>query len=146
MTQTASHLPNTDSTLVRGAIARPDEPRHFMVIEPVEGAIVARVGPRVLARSTRALRVREVGRHIYEPVIYFPPQDVDATALRPTGIETTCPLKGTAVAFDVAGEPVIERGAWSYQQTLNFDGRIAQLECCVAFDARHVTLERSGDT
>ncbi len=117
-----------------------------MVIEPVVVAVIARCGDRVLARSERALRVREVGRQIYDPVIYFPAQDVDATALRPTGIETSCPLKGTAAAFDVATDPVIERGAWSYQQTLDFDPRIAQLKSYVAFDSSRITLELAGDT
>lgn len=141
MNETAAKQPMPSSSLVRGAIARPDEPRHFMVIEPVEGVITARVGTRLLARSSRALRVREVGRRIYDPVIYFPPQDVEADALEPTSVSTTCPLKGTAVAFDVAADPVLEVAAWSYQKTYDFDRRIAQLESCVAFDTSVVTVE-----
>lgn len=141
MSETAAKKPLESSFLVRGAIARPDEPRHFMVIEPVEGVITARVGAQVLAHSSRALRVREVGRRIYDPVVYFPPQDVEATALAPTSVTTACPLKGTAVAFDVVADTVLERAAWSYQTTYDFDRRIAQLECCVAFDTSVVTVE-----
>ncbi|MGH1347055.1 MAG: DUF427 domain-containing protein [Nannocystales bacterium] len=135
----------TPSSMVQGAIVRPDEPRHFMVLEPVEGVVTARVGGRVLARSSAALRVREVGKRIYDAVIYFPPQDVEAAALQPTSVVTTCPLKGTAAAFDVAGERVLERAAWSYQKTHDFDGRIAQLESCVAFDASVVTIETQAN-
>ncbi len=141
MSETAAKKPLESSFLVRGATARPDEPRHFMVIEPVEGVITARVGAQVLAHSSRALRVREVGRRIYDPVVYFPPQDVEATALAPTSVTTACPLKGTAVAFDVVADTVLERAAWSYQTTYDFDRRIAQLECCVAFDTSVVTVE-----
>lgn len=129
------------------AIVRPDNPRHYMFVDRVDGAVVARVGARVLARSTRALRVREVGARAYPPVLYFPPEDVDAQALVPTNVVTTCPLKGSAAAFDIAGDPVIERGAWSYQHVLDFDRRLTQLECCVAFDASLVTVavEDDGD-
>lgn len=133
------------SSLVRGAIARPDEPRHFMVIEPVGGVMTARSGAQLLARSARALRVREVGKRIYDPVVYFPPEDVVAAALRPTSGTTTCPLKGNARAFDVLAATVLERAAWSYQETYDFDRRIAQLECCVAFDASRVTVEAAAE-
>ena len=51
------------------AIVRPDNPRHYMFVDRVDGAVVARVGDRVLARSTRALRVREVGARAYPPVL-----------------------------------------------------------------------------
>ncbi|MBV1858498.1 MAG: DUF427 domain-containing protein [Nannocystaceae bacterium] len=145
MTQTPPHQAAEAATLVRGAISRPDEPRHFMVIEPVEGAVVARAGAVVLARSTRAVRVREVGHHIYEPVVYFPPQDVDSAVLRPTEVITHCPLKGRAAAFDVHADEVIEGAAWSYQQMFDFDPRLGQLESCVAFDASKITVEPAQD-
>ncbi len=122
------------------AIVRPDAPWHHMFIERVEGAATARVEGRVLARSNKALRVREIGKRAYPPVLYFPPEDVDAEALVPTNVVTTCPLKGSAAAFDLAGDPAIERGAWSYQRVLSFDRRLAQLECCVAFDASQVEV------
>lgn len=65
----------------------------------------------------------------------------------PTNVVTTCPLKGSAAAFDLAGDPAIERGAWSYQRVLSFDRRLAQLECCVAFDASQVevVVENEGE-
>ena len=145
MPHSTSNQPADASTLVENAIVRPDEPRHFMVVEPIEGAIIAKIGSTVLARSSRALRVREVGRRIYEPVIYFPPEDVEASALKPTDVVTTCPLKGEAVAFDVVADELVERGAWSYQHTFDFDPRIAQLECCVAFDSSRVSVEPLTD-
>lgn len=141
MEQNASkRVDSTDS-----AIVRPDAPWHHMFVERVEGAAVARVGDRVLARSTKALRVREVGQRAYAPVLYFPPEDVDAGALMSTNVVTTCPLKGRAAAFDIDGEPVVERGAWSYQDVLDFDPRLTQLECCVAFDASKVDVSVEGE-
>ena len=131
----------------KSAIVRPDAPWHHMFVERVDGAAVARVGDRVLARSTKALRVREIGKRAYAPVLYFPPEDVDSEALVPTNVVTTCPLKGSAAAFDIAGDPVIGRGAWSYQRVLDFDRRLTELECCVAFDASlvEVVVDNEGD-
>ena len=133
-----------DVTLVRNAIHNPAEPRHFMRIVPSATRRQALVDEVTIADSADALVLKEVGRDIYDPVIYFPPEDVDSGALTPTDVVTRCPLKGEAVAFDITGDPVIERGAWSYQKTLDFDRRLAQLECCVAFDGAAVTLEISG--
>lgn len=140
----ASNLPIPRApTLVEGAIWRPDEPRHFMVIEPVEGTVTARVGDTVVASSAHAVRVKEVGLHIYEPVIYFPPQDVRGELLVPVARTTRCPLKGTASYYDIEVQDHVSAGAWSYQQTLGFDRRLTQLESCVAFDRSHVDIEIS---
>ena len=124
-----------------GAIVRPDEPRHFMVLEPVEGTVRARVGDTVIASSSRALRVVESFGREQPPVIYFPPQDVRSELLAPRDETTRCPLKGTAAAFDLDLRPRLADAAWSYQQTRDFDRRLTQLECCVAFDTQRVTVE-----
>ncbi len=137
-TQTASSQPV-------GAIVRPDEPRHFMVIEHAKGTAVARIGERVIAASGHALLVKEVGRGAYPPVVYFPPGDVHGELLVPVEGTTFCPLKGTASYYDIAGAPPIARAAWSYQQPLTFDPRLSRLECCVAFDPQHVVVEVSDN-
>ena len=64
-------------TMVRGAIHNPAEPRHFMRIVPVERTVTVSVGGVEVARSTRASRVKEVGRDIYDAVTYLPRADVD---------------------------------------------------------------------
>ncbi len=128
-------------TLVTGAIARPEEPRHFMVIERSRGRVRATVGGKVVASSDRALVVKEVGRAICDPVVYFPPGDVRGELLTPVEGTTACPLKGTASYFDLELGPRIARGAWSYQRTHDFDRRLTELESCVAFDRKHVRID-----
>lgn len=127
-------------------IRRPDEPRHSMRLEPVAGLVTARVGDTLIATSNRALKVTEsFGDRTYEPVIYFPPQDVQADLLAPVEGTTECPLKGTAAYFDIEGPRHVDRGAWSYQRTQDFDRRLTQLECCVAFDRTHVDIDISQE-
>lgn len=78
--------PTTDTrvTLVRDAIHNPDDPRHFMRVVPAGRRHVAAVGDREIAASDRALVVKEVGRDIYDPVVYFPRPDVDMSVLSVT--------------------------------------------------------------
>jgi len=134
-------IPHSPATLVRHAIGRPDEPRHFMVIERLRGTATARVGGTVLARSDRALLVKEVGASVYDPVVYFPPGDVRGELLSPVERTTQCPLKGTASYYDVGGEHGVVEAAWSYQDIHTFDERLTELECCVAFDTTKPTVQ-----
>ncbi|GAA2557390.1 MULTISPECIES: DUF427 domain-containing protein [Streptomyces] len=50
-------------------------------------------GEQVLARSDRALVLRETG---CPPRYYIPPEDVRLDLLTPSGTRTHCPFKGTA--------------------------------------------------
>jgi uncharacterized protein (DUF427 family) len=123
-------------------IRRPEAPEHFMVIRPAEGPVTLRVGATEIARSENALVVQEVSRSVHPAVFYVPRADVREGVLRSIDKQTHCPLKGEASYYDlVCGNLVIPEAAWSYDETLEFDPRIAQLKGMVSFDARHVRLE-----
>jgi uncharacterized protein (DUF427 family) len=127
-------------TLARDTIHNPDEPRHFMRIKPVKGRVRVLLDGQVLAESTRALRVLEAGRDLYDPVLYLPADDV-RVRLSPAEKRTFCPLKGHATYLDlVAGEGGLEvpEIAWSYRDTLDFAAALTGL---VAFDATRVAVE-----
>jgi uncharacterized protein (DUF427 family) len=127
-------------TLSRETIHNPDEPRHFMRIKPVPGLVRILYKGRVLAESSRALRLLEAGKDIYDPTIYLPASDVRA-ALSPGEKRTYCPLKGHATYFDLLSENGrVEAAeiAWSYQETLDI---AAELKDLVAFYASQVVVE-----
>ena len=127
-------------TLAKETIHNPDEPRHFMRIKPVKGRVRVLYDGRVLAESTRALRVLEAGRDFYDPVVYFPASDVRANLL-PVETRTFCPLKGHASYFDLAadgGRVEAPQIAWSYRETLEFAHALRDL---VGFDASQVEIE-----
>ena len=73
-----------DITMVRDAIHNPAEARHFMRIVPVDRTVTVSVDGVEVARTTRASRVKEVGRDIYDAVVYFPRADVDMARLERT--------------------------------------------------------------
>jgi uncharacterized protein (DUF427 family) len=127
-----------DITLVQNAIHNPDEPRHFMRIVPASGDRSATIGTVPVARSTQALTVKEAGRDLYDPVIYFPRSDVDMELLLPVDKTTHCPLKGDTEYFDVIvdGERIPE-AAWSYVKTIEV---AAELRDLIAFDSSTITV------
>lgn len=125
-----------DVTLVRNAIHNPAEPRHFMQVVPAEAEQTASIGTTTIARSHGAVVVKEVGRDVYDPVVYFPRSDVDMDALTAIDKTTHCPLKGDTEYFDVTGgDEHAAAAAWSYRETIEV---AAELNGLVAFDTTKV--------
>lgn len=129
-------------TLVRDAIHNPAEPRHFMRVTTPAHEAVATIDGFELARSTHTLKVKEVGRDIYDPVLYFPRADVAMQRLAKTAKTTHCPLKGHTAYFDAVLEARrVSDVAWSYENTI---AEAAMLKDYIAFDTRLVqVIERS---
>ena len=127
-------------TLVKDAVHRPDEPRHFMEYAYPKDRYVARIGDTVIADSSRVLKLSEVAYHIYDPVIYFPLSDVHMDMLNPASKTTHCPLKGDTQYFDFdhAGT-AIEHVAWCYAKPLSF---AETLRDYLAFDGRLVGVAK----
>jgi len=125
-------------TLVKNAIHNPSDARHFMRISESGYLVTASVGGVEIARSRRTRKVKEVGRDIYDPVLYFPREDVDMARLARSDRTTHCPLKGDTTYFDLdaAGERLPD-AAWSYTRTLDL---AADLRDRIAFDARLVQV------
>lgn len=132
-----------DVTLVRGAVHNPAEPRHFMRIVPSAKRQVATIGGTVIADSENALVCKEVGRDIYDPVIYFPRADINMDVLAKIDKTTHCPLKGDTEYFDVAleSEPAAE-AAWSYPAMIVGGDELAGL---IAFDTSRVEVGPRAD-
>ena len=125
-------------TLVTDAIHNPADARHFMRIARPEYPVTASLGDIEVARSTRVLKVKEVGYDIYDPVIYFPREDVVMDRLRRNDKTTHCPLKGDTEYFDaLADGEVVENAAWSYDRTIEI---ARELETYVGFDTRRVQI------
>jgi uncharacterized protein (DUF427 family) len=88
-----------------------DYPRPPRVEESGE-SVEVRCGGRVVARSTRTLRVLETS---HPPTYYVPESDFEPGVLRPARGSTRCEFKGDAAYFDVvAGEAVAPSAAWTY--------------------------------
>ena len=122
-------------TLVENAIHNPNEPRHFMQVVPAGSRRTVSVGDQIIADSRDAVVVKEVGRGVYDPVVYFPRADIRMDLLERIDKSTHCPLKGDTEYFDLVidGERVPE-AAWSYVKMILGD----ELFELVSFDGSKV--------
>ena len=66
-------------------------PDHPITISPAEGKVRVTVAGRIVAESSRALRLEEKG---HSPVYYFPRNSADMSLLVRTEHSTYCPYKG----------------------------------------------------
>ncbi|MEZ5660033.1 MAG: DUF427 domain-containing protein [Burkholderiaceae bacterium] len=128
-----------DLTLVRDGIHNPAEPRHYMRLKPVAGHVRIRRGDELLAESDAAMRLLEVGRDLYDPVIYVPRADVIAPITQIEGKSTHCPLKGDCSYFALGANDVPI--AWSYDRPLPFAEALKGL---IAFYPDKTTVEEAG--
>ena len=88
-------------------------PDHPITIEPNTNRVVVRLGHKVIARTTRALTLREAH---YPAVHYIPRGDVDMSLLERTAHSTYCPFKGDAAYFSIpsGGERAVN-AIWTYE-------------------------------
>ncbi len=106
-------------------------------IAPAEGLHVLRAGGAVIAETKDALVLKEPG---YDPVIYFPREDVGMAFLDRSETVTTCPHKGRATYYHIVAKsgPIADAG-WSYEDPV--EGAEA-LRGRIAFAHERVAVER----
>lgn len=68
-----------------------------------------RLGDLILGETAAALRLEEAG---HDPVLYVPRADIDMSRLTRSPHHSTCPWKGQASYFSVAGQDNV---IWSYE-------------------------------
>jgi uncharacterized protein (DUF427 family) len=89
-------------------------PDHPITISPAEGTIRVTVAGRIVAESTRSLRLEEKG---YAPVYYLPRSDADMSLLVRATHNTHCPYKGDAAYYNIPiGGTKAENAVWTYEE------------------------------
>jgi uncharacterized protein (DUF427 family) len=89
-------------------------PDHPIAISPADGTVRVTVAGRIVAESTRALRLKEKG---YPPVYYLPRSDADMSLLVRTTHYTHCPYKGDAAYYSISvGGTKSENAVWTYEE------------------------------
>lgn len=85
-------------------------PDYRIVLERSDREFVATLQEQVLARSRRAIILRESD---YPPLVYFPPEDVRLDLATMSDKDTYCPYKGMASYWSFGIETNL---AWSYEE------------------------------
>src|ERR1700760_2358849 len=89
-------------------------PDHPITISPAEVKVRVTVAGRIVAESTRALRLEEKG---YPPVYYLPRSDADMSLLVRTTHYTYCPHKGNCTYYSIPiGGSRSENAVWTYER------------------------------
>ena len=128
-------------TLATKTIHNPEEPRHFMRVKAVGRQIEVRRQGQLVARTNDALRLMEVGRDIYDPVVYLPKQSL-LVPLEPIADKSSyCPLKGHASYFCLPPDDAAV--AWAYEAPLEFADVLRGL---VAFYPEFVSVTETGSS
>lgn len=87
-------------------------PDHPITIEPSAQRVRVRFGGKVVADTTRAMKLQESS---YPAVYYIPRADADMSLLQATSHATHCPYKGDASYFTIQGDSgTAENAVWSY--------------------------------
>ena len=124
-----------------------DYPRPPVLVEDSR-LVEVRIDERLIARTTRALRVLETAS---PPTFYLPRDDVRMDLLQPASGHSFCEWKGQASYFDLrSGNAMIARAAWSYRRPLDVFARISdrigfypgRIACYV--DGEHVGSQAGG--
>jgi uncharacterized protein (DUF427 family) len=89
-------------------------PDHPITVTPNAKRVRVSFGGKVIADSTRALRLQEAS---YPPVYYIPREDADMSALARTAHHSHCPYKGDASYFTISADGRnADNAVWSYEQ------------------------------
>lgn len=102
-----------DTKISKGKEIRIPGPNHPITISPAEGKVRVTVAGRVVAESTRALRLEEKG---YPPAYYLPRSDADMSLFVRTEHCTYCPYKGDCTYYNIpVGGSKSENAVWTYE-------------------------------
>jgi uncharacterized protein (DUF427 family) len=109
--------------------------RHYAVYDSYHRILTIKRGDEVLAKTTNAIIVKEVGKGVYDPVFYIPKEDV-LISLNPEDRSSTCPIKGVASYWmpDTVSDNYF---AWSYEEP---NPRAKKIKGYIAFNMAYVTL------
>ena len=103
-----------DSQFSKGKEIKIPGTDHPITISPVEGVVRVTVAGRIVAESTRALRLQEKG---YPPVYYLPRTDADMSLYVRTTHYTYCPYKGDCTYYTIPiGGTKSEYAVWTYEK------------------------------
>ena len=125
------------SLLAQAKLKTLENNRHYAVIDHYNRKLSLSRNGELVAESSRALILKEVGHSVYNPVFYFPKADVKIALEKEQGKSTHCPIKGHATYWLPKGETVADYFAWSYENALP---KSKKIEGYVAFNIKYLII------
>ena len=92
------------------------EMRHYFELSYPKQIVEIFIDNIIVARTSNAILLKEVGLKLYDPVYYIPRMDIEMKYLSKTSTESSCPIKGNASYYSFKNTDIlIEDIAWSYE-------------------------------
>jgi len=114
-----------------------EENRHYAVADEYKRRLTVQYKGETIAQSERAIILKEVGKSVYNPVFYFPKEDISMELELEPARASMCPIKGDATYWNVKGNPTENYFAWSYETPLPRSKKIGGY---IAFNGAYTTL------
>ena len=114
-----------------------EEKRHYSVIESYKRRLIIKYRNEVIAETTRALILKEIGKGVYDPVFYLPKEDILIKLDLEPKRQSHCPIKGDATYWNVEGGFTNNYFAWSYEDPLP---RSRKIKGYIAFNIEYITF------
>lgn len=114
-----------------------EEKRHYAVIDKYDRKLTLKYLDEVIVESTSALILKEVGKSVYDPVLYIPMEDIRIKLVVEPNRQSHCPIKGDATYWNIEGKFTDNYFAWSYEEAMP---RTKKIQGYVAFNMEYITL------
>lgn len=114
-----------------------EEKRHYAVVDKYQRKLTIKYKNEIIAETSAALILKEVGKSVYDPVFYLPKEAVSLKLEAEPARQSHCPIKGDASYWNVAGDFTSNYFAWSYETALPYTKKI---EGYIAFNMEYVTF------
>lgn len=111
--------------------------RHYSVIDPFKRRLTLKHNDVIIAQSENAFIMKEVGSGVYNPVYYFPKEDLKVELSIEESRQSTCPIKGAATYWNYSDTPTSDYFAWSYETP---NPRSKKIAGYIAFNEAETTL------
>lgn len=92
---------------------------------------------KTVVQSQDALILKEVRKSVYDPVFYFPKDDLEVELEKIPDMQSHCPIKGEALYWNLKQNPVSDYFAWSYEDPTS---ETKDIKGYIAFNLDYVTI------
>lgn len=116
-----------------------EEKRHYAVIDPYNRKLTLKYNNQILAETTDALILKEVGKSVYNPTLYLPKDAIKMELELESTRQSHCPIKGDATYWNIKGNFTENYFGWSYEEG-NILSRAKKIKGYIAFNMQYVTL------
>lgn len=109
---------------------------HYADIDPYDRKLTLKHRGSTIVQSRNALILKEVRKKVYDPVFYFPKDDLETELEKVPDMQSRCPIKGEALYWNLK-DPVEDYFAWSYEDPTS---EAKEIEGYIAFNPDYVTI------